>query len=169
MTPWFIFWRIGVVLVSVGDWWVQENKYNVCQVGNGWMRWTVVHEKSNFSFIYSEFLIKFTDPVFEVLTVHPTLLLSNILAGQMFNTFKIARVFWFASNKYGKLFSCRTCCLHSSSFYSAFLPSGALFPFEVIAFIGKAFIIWQYGWQSCFIPRTCHFICNRLALATDNL
>ena len=78
-------------------------------------------------------------------------------------------------------FSCSTCCRHSGYSYFAFLPSGALFSFEVIGFIERTLveeaklisikyifqlIIGQYDLQGCFIPKTGDFICSRPALST---
>ena len=155
-----------------------ENRLNVCQVWNGRMRSTVVNDKR--AFIHAGFPMKFTESVCEDLTIHPTLLLCDLLAGQLFNIFKTARVSRFAYNKNGKIFPCSTCCPYPGYSNSAFFPLGTLFPFEVI---GKALaeaakiisiiyifqlIIWQYGRQGCFIPGTGHFICNRFAHATDN-
>ena len=70
-------------------------------LSNGWMRWTVVNDNSNFSFIHAEFPIKLTDPVFKDLTIHPTLLLCDILPGQVCNISKTTMVFLFAYNKLG--------------------------------------------------------------------
>ena len=81
--------------------------------------------------------MKFTDPVCQDLTIHPTLLLCDLLAGQFFNIFKTARVSRFADNENGKTFSCSTCCPYSGYSNFAFLSLGSLFPFEVI---GKALV-----------------------------
>ena len=147
MTPWSIGWRIEIVFGGKKTSWIL-------------------------------FLIKFMDPIFEDSTIHPTLL-CNILAEQMFNIFKTARFFWFAYKKHGKPFSCSTCFHHFSYSYFAFLPSRALVPFEMTGLIGKTLVeeakrisikcIFQLLiWESYFIRRAGHFICNRLALITDN-
>ena len=113
------------------------------------------------------FLTRFMDLISEDLTIHPTLL-CNILAEQMFNIFETASVF-----------SCSTYCHHFGYSYFAFLPSKALFPFELMGFIRETlveeakiisirYIFQPFIWESSFIPRTGHFICNRLALITDN-
>ena len=91
--------------------WGLENKLIVCQVGNG-DGWAGQFD-SNISFIHTEFPIKITDPVFEDWAIHPTLLLCDVLAGQMVNIFKMARVFRFGYNKHGELFSLSICCRHS--------------------------------------------------------
>ena len=103
------------------------------------MRWIVVNDKSNFSFIHVKFPFKFTDTIFKSLTIHLTLLLCDMLARQIFKIFRTARAFLFAYNKHGKLFSCNLCCRHSGYSYFAFLPSRALSPFELIGFIRKTF------------------------------
>ena len=148
MTPWSIGWRIEVVFG-----------------GKKKKKWIL-------------FLIKFMDLISEDLTIHPTLL-CDILAEQMFNIFKTARVFLFGHKKHGKLFSCSTYCHHFGYSYFALLPSKALFPFELMGFIRETlveeakiisirYIFQLFIWESSFIPRTGHFICNRLALITDN-
>ena len=86
--------------------------------------------------------------------------------------------FWFAINKHWKHFSCSTSCRHSSYLLcfsslrstialwgDRFYREGMVEEANIIS-IKYIFqrIIWQYGWQGCFIPRTGHFICNRLAL-----
>ena len=147
------------------------------------MRWSVANDKSNFSFIHVKFPFKFTDTIFKNLTIHLTLLLCDILVGQIFKIFKTARAFLFAYNKHGKLSSCNSCCRHSGYSYFAFLSSRALFPFELIVFVRKTFverakiisikyifepIVWYYVLQGCFIPRIGPFICNRFGLATNH-
>ena len=91
--------------------WGLENKLIVCQVENG--DGCAGEFDSNISFIHTEFPIKITDPVFEDWANHPTLLLCDVLAGQMVNIFKMARVFRFGYNKHGELFSLSICCRHS--------------------------------------------------------
>ena len=79
------------------------------------------------------------DLISEDLTIHPTLL-CDILAEQMFNIFKTARVFLFGHKKHGKLFSCSTYCHHFGYSYFALLPSKALFPFELMGFIRETLV-----------------------------
>ena len=118
-------------------------------------------------------------------SVLPTVLLWNILTWQIFHSFKTAMISRLFYNKpFSGSFSPVAFAAAISVFPTLlFLALEHFSPFEVMAFIGKTLveetkltsfkyilqlIIWQYGWQGCFIPKTSHFICSRLALGTDN-
>ena len=122
---------------------------------------------SNISFIHT-IKIKIKDPVFEYWAIHPTLLLCDVLAGQMVKIYKMARVFLFGYNEHGELFSLSICCRHSG--YSLlFFPPEHFSPLRFVLILtvkGKWLSMYNRNLHDCIYISTSVLLrfghlCNR--------
>ena len=75
----------------------------------------------------------------EDLTIHPTFC-ATYWQSKCLTFLKQPGFFDLAIKKHGKLFSCSTYCHHFGYSYFAFLPSKALFPFELMGFIRETLV-----------------------------